>query len=401
MSGEIQFGNGEVVSCHGDGARLEAYLPTLNVQNHAANLLPLPNGDLLCVWFSGTQEGMADISIYSSRLAAGSDIWSAPRRLSDDPHRSEQNPVLFLTPEGALWLFWTSQKAGNQDSAVVMRRVSMDNGENWEAIEVFIDTPGTFVRQPIVVLDNGDWLLPVFYCVPIPGKKWVGDKDFSAVRISPDQGRTWTEIAVPGSVGCVHMNIEKLDDGSLVAVFRSRWADHVYLTRSRDNGRSWDVPVPSGLPNNNSSIQLTRLANGHLAIVFNNMSAKESTERRTSLYDEIEDEIENGGTDRQPANSPTACGESNDGCRTAFWGAPRAPLSIAISEDGGRTWPHMRDLEVGDGFCLTNNSREARNREYSYPSIKQTPDGAIHIAYTYFRQRIKYVRIREEWISGR
>jgi predicted neuraminidase len=187
------------------------------------------------------------------------------------------------------------------------------------------------------------------------------------------------------------MNIEKLDDGSLVAVFRSRWADHVYLTRSRDNGRSWDVPIPSGLPNNNSSIQLTRLMNGHLAIVFNNVRAKESTERRLSLYDEIEDE--GGGDDSEASLSePSAEG------RSAFWGTPRAPLSIAISEDGGRTWPYIRDLEVGDGFCLTNNSSDARNREYSYPSIKQTPDGAIHIAYTYFRQRIKYVRIGEDWI---
>ena len=394
MSDEIEFGNGEVISAVGDASRLEAFLPTDNVQNHAANLLPLSNGDLLCVWFSGTQEGMADISVYSSRLAAGSNTWSAPRKLSDDPGRSEQNPVLFPTPDGELWLFWTSQKAGNQDSAVVMRRISTDNGENWGPIEVFIDTPGTFVRQPIVVLDNGDWLLPVFYCVPVPGRKWVGDKDYSAVKISSDKGKTWTEVVVPGSIGCVHMNIEKLDDGSLVAVFRSRWADHVYLTRSRDHGRSWDVPIPSGLPNNNSSIQLTRLMNGHLAIVFNNIRAKESTERRASLYDEIEDE----GTPEPAENQPTSVNEANDGGRTAFWGTPRAPLSIAISEDGGRTWPHIRDLEVGDGFCLTNNSSEARNREYSYPSIKQTPDGAIHIAYTYFRQRIKYVRSREDWV---
>ena len=299
--------------------------------------------------------------------------------------------MLFLAPNGALWLFWTSQKAGNQDSAVVMRRISNDNGATWGPIEVFIDTPGTFVRQPIIVLDNGDWLLPVFYCVPVPGKKWVGDKDYSAAKISSDQGKTWTEVVVPGSTGCVHMNIEKLDDGSLVAVFRSRWADHVCLTRSRDNGRSWDVPIPSGLPNNNSSVQITRLTNGHLAIVFNNVRAKESTERRLSLYDEIEDE---GGRDDSEASISEPSAEG----RTAFWGTPRAPLSIAISEDGGRTWPHIRDLEVGDGFCLTNNSSDARNREYSYPSIKQTPDGAIHIAYTYYRQRIKYVRIREDWV---
>jgi predicted neuraminidase len=89
---------------------------------------------------------------------------------------------------------------------------------------------------------------------------------------------------------------------------------------------------------------------------------------------------------------------SDEGGRTAFWGVPRAPMSVAISEDGGRTWPHRRDLEVGDGYCMTNNSREKVNREYSYPSIKQGPDGALHIAFTYFRQAIKYVRIDEAWV---
>lgn len=72
MSDEIDFGNGEVRPAVGDASRLDAFLPTENVQNHAANLLPLPNGDLLCVWFSGTQEGMSDISVYSARLLAGS-----------------------------------------------------------------------------------------------------------------------------------------------------------------------------------------------------------------------------------------------------------------------------------------------------------------------------------------
>ena len=56
-----------------DPARLEAYLPSPCVQNHAANIMPLPNGDLGCVWFGGTQEGIADISIWFSRLPAGGD----------------------------------------------------------------------------------------------------------------------------------------------------------------------------------------------------------------------------------------------------------------------------------------------------------------------------------------
>jgi predicted neuraminidase len=57
--------------------RFDAFLPSPCVQNHAANLAFLADGTLTCVWFGGTMEGMGDISIYMSRLATGSDTWSA------------------------------------------------------------------------------------------------------------------------------------------------------------------------------------------------------------------------------------------------------------------------------------------------------------------------------------
>ncbi|PKU25759.1 sialidase family protein [Telmatospirillum siberiense] len=371
-----------------DAARSEAYLPSPCVQNHAANLTVLPNGDLACVWFGGTQEGIADISVYFSRLRRGGDKWSPAVRLSDDQTRSEQNPVLFPAPDGRLWLLYTAQISGRQDTALVRYRVSSDNGETWGPVSSLFDEPGIFIRQPIVVLDNGDWLLPIFHCRTQPGEKWVGDDDNSAVRVSSDRGASWTEYEVPNSVGCVHMNIVKRDDGGLVALFRSRWADNIYFSRSIDGGRSWENPKPLSISNNNSSIQVTALANGHLALVCNPVSSAAATERRTSLYDEIED---NAALETATASIQRA--------RTAFWGTPRAPLSLAISLDGGRSWPMLRDLETGDGYCMTNNSQEKANRELSYPSVKQTPDGRIHVAFTYHRQAIKYICLDESWVT--
>ncbi|MBP2625693.1 MAG: hypothetical protein H6Q68_404 [Firmicutes bacterium] len=386
---------GKLYQAPNDSERIEALLPNDCVQSHASNIMPLENGDFLCVWFAGSQEGIADISIYMSRLNQGESEWSVPVKLSEDSTRSEQNPILFPTPDGKLWLIYTAQKSGNQDTAIVRYRISEDNGYTWGPIETLFDTPGTFVRQPIVVLDNGEWLIPIFYCHVAPGKKWVGDDDTSAVKISADNGKTWTEYPVPNSVGCVHMNVEKLHDGSLLALYRSRWADNVYLSRSKDNGRTWTEPVATELPNNNSSIQFAVLNNGHLAIVFNNISAASAKERRLSLYDEIEDE-----EDSENAVEPAIAEEIDPNKKTAFWGTPRAPMTIAISEDNGQTWPYKRDIEVGDGYCMTNNSKEKLNREYSYPSIKQTSDGKIHVTFTYFRQTIKYVRVTEEWVKG-
>jgi predicted neuraminidase len=398
--------DGRLRSDPGDAARQDAYLPAPTVQSHAANLQTLPGGDLGCVWFGGTQEGVGDISIYFSRLRPGSDRWSEPMQLSDDPSRSEQNPILFTTPDGQLWLLYTAQLAGNQDTAEVRRRISTDDGRSWGPVETLFpatERGGVFVRQPVVVTRTGRWLLGTFHCLRMPGQKWVGDLDTSAVMISDDQGGNWREVPVPDSTGCVHMNIVELPDTSLYAVFRSRWADHIYQSRSDDDGDTWTPPTATALPNNNSSIQQQRLADGRLALIYNHSSRLDATERRTSLYDEIDDE----GLIESPAptgDEVTVPGKENDPAaakrRTAFWGAPRAPMSLAFSGDGGRSWQPAGNLDEGDGYCLTNNSRDGLNREFSYPAIHQSPDGTLELAYTCFRQTIKHVRVPATWSEG-
>nr|WP_229791040.1 exo-alpha-sialidase [Zhihengliuella salsuginis] len=388
---------------HRSGDLSYAYLPAPTVQAHAANLAVLPGGDLGCVWFGGTQEGVPDISIWFSRLARSADgawggSWSEPVQLSDDPARSEQNPILF-NHGGQLWLLYTAQKAGNQDSSEVRRRISHDGGATWGPVETLFPTTeegGVFVRQVPVVVD-GRIMVPVFRCLTVPGEKWVGDADDSAVMVSDDDGATWRRQLVPESVGCVHMNIHALPDGSLLALYRSRWADWIYESRSADRGETWSAPVATDLPNNNSSIQFAPLDDGRLALIYNHVQADANTERRASLYDEIDDE---GLADEQEAVPEPSPAAADDGRRRAFWGTPRAPMTVALSNDGGRSWPVRRNLDEGDGYCLSNNSREGLNREFSYPSILQTEDGAVHAAYTYFRQAIKYVRFDPEWVAG-
>ena len=88
---------------------VESLIPNPYNSCHAADLLQLPDGDMLCCWFAGSDEGNADISIAVSRLKAGESQWSVPVIVSDDKERSEQNPSLFLTPEGEVWLIYTVQ----------------------------------------------------------------------------------------------------------------------------------------------------------------------------------------------------------------------------------------------------------------------------------------------------
>lgn len=366
-----------------DTFKVAELLPESGIQSHASNLLVLANGDVLCTWFSGTEEGKDDISIFVSRLVSGREQWTTPEKVSNNPGRSDQNPMFFQTPSGPIWLLFTSQDGGNQDTAIVKRRISEDNGQTWGPEEQLFEQTGLFIRQEIQINDDGEWVLPIFHCViKNDGKPWDGSYDYSAVLVTADEGQTWQEFKVPDSLGCVHMNIQKLGAGSYVAFYRSRWADYIYRSESPD-AKHWSVPVKTELPNNNSSIQFTVLTNGDIAMAFNQSSRDDATVRRTSLYsDGIEEK------DAEPDDQPHA-----------FWGAPRAPMTVAISEDGGKTWAAKRNVAEGDGFALTNDSKNKKNREFSYPSIKQAHDGDILLTFTYFRQQIALVKFSENWVK--
>jgi predicted neuraminidase len=172
------------------------------------------------------------------------------------------------------------------------------------------------------------------------------------------------------------MNPVKDGSGPMVAFYRNRFATSVLRSLSHDGGLTWSKPEPTPLPSNNSSIQAIRRRDGRIAMVLNPVNAAMSSERRASLYDEIEGD------------------EGPSGAGGAIWGVPRAPLSLVLSADDGASFPERRDLETGSGYCLTNNSSNGLNREYSYPSILEGPDGSVHIAYTYHRRAIKHVCLR-------
>ncbi|KAJ9646754.1 hypothetical protein H2204_000446 [Knufia peltigerae] len=303
--------------------------------------------------------------------------------MSHDSTRSEQNPIVFETPTKQIWLLYTSQPAGNQDFAIVKKSVSDDGGKTWSDACTLFGEPGTFVRQPVVVLENGNWVIPTFKCRTEPGMRWVGNDDISCIRVSTNQGKTWDETQVPNSFGCVHMQIQQLKNKTYMALFRSRWADNIYVSQSVD-GLAWSEPEPTSLPNPNSGICFAVLSSGRIVVVYNHSSRLNAEGRREGLYDDIGE----AGDKRKNQGSKHAG-------KDAFWGAPRAPLCLGWSDDGAKTWSH-RVLEDGDGYCMTNNSEQRLNRELSYPSIVLDKTGSMHISYTFWRQRIKYLRVSSD-----
>ncbi len=141
-----------------------AYLDRLYPSAHAANLLLLNNGDVLCFWFSGTAEGESNVGILMARLSRGEGTWSQPKLIDRQAGESFQNPVGFQDNTGRIWLFHTAQAAGQgQAHARVMELVSFDGGGSWSEPKVVFTGPGSFTRQPMVVTDDGSWLLPIFF----------------------------------------------------------------------------------------------------------------------------------------------------------------------------------------------------------------------------------------------
>ena len=338
----------------------EAYLTPIDPSSHAANLLQLKNGDVLCFWFSGTWEGKSGVAIAVSRLAKGSHQWSVPVHVDSKEGKSFQNPVGFQAPDGTVWLFNTEQGAdeGQSNSHVLVTK-SHDNGVTWTRPEVLFDKAGAFVRQPVVIMSNGNWLLPMYY-TPSRGITTGAESNYSAMKISADQGKTWKECLVPSSAGLVQPSV-LLIKGHYVAFFRSRFADFIYRSASLD-GCTWTAPVKTSLPNNNSSIQAVLLRDGKIAMAFNNVG------------------------------SVTMKGKPKAG--------PRRPLSVALSSDEGITWHAIRDLELGRvGTPIPDPLPKVPGREeYSYPAILQQYDGSILVAFTYRRETIKIMSFPERWI---
>lgn len=362
-----------------------AILPADTIQNHAAFLTRMPDGALVCAWFGGTLEGKSDISIYASVLDEGSDRWGPVSRLTDDPDRSEQNPVLFTAPDGTIWLLNTAQPAGNQDEARVFMRPITREGSRLVASEKR-DTGlpnGTFIRARPFVRDDGAWVLPLFRCNPRDGIRWTGAFDTAAIAVSTDEGRSWSVTDVPDSPGCVHMTPVKTKDG-MAAFYRRRQSDEVHRSESRDEGLSWSAPAPTDVPNNNSSIGVAALTEGVIGMVCNPVSAATSESRRASLYDELEEQ------DDRP--------EAEDGCKP-IWGVERAPLSLCLSADGGKTFPTRYVVESSAGTCLSNNSVDGHNKELSYPVLLLRADGGLDIAYTLYRRAIRHVRLNAETVA--
>lgn len=313
---------------------------------HPACFTELSNGDLFLVYYGGKGEYANDTAVYGSRKAKGARHWSAPRVIARDPFRSVGNGVIWQAPDNAVWLFYVIRFGDTWSNSRIAAKISRDNGETWSDSSLLAMEEGMMVRGRPIVLSTGDYLLPVYHETGADREIVGPDSTSLFLRYDPRSGK-WSETSrIRSRIGNIQPQVVETAPGHLIAYCRRGGGygpvEDGWLVRSesRDGGKTWSEGKDSKFPNPNSAVDFIKLRNGHLLLVYN-----DSMSRRT-------------------------------------------PLTVAISTDGDRTYPHRRNIAEGSG-------------DFAYPTAIQTADGRIHVLYTTDRRGvIRHAEFDEADIIG-
>lgn len=314
----------------------EKYFP----ECHASTLVLLDKDDeVLAAWFGGTHEKHLDVAIWVARREGGK--WSEPVKAADMQDIPHWNPVLFRDDNGKVYLFYKVGKIIPE--WYTMLTTSDDNGITWtepeELVKGDIGGRGPVKNKPIK-LTNGSWLGPASIEL---GGRWNAFVDISA-----DNGKTWTKSnLVPidheklQGKGIIQPTLWESSPGKVHMLLRST-EGHIYRSDSEDGGWTWSKAYPTELPNNNSGIDLVKMENGNLVLVYNPVKGN--------------------------------------------WAA-RTPIVCSISRDNGLTWE--------DTFVLDHNEApiDDNDGEFSYPAIV-SKGNYVYITYTWKRKTIAFWKLQ-------
>ena len=296
---------------------------------HASTIVEVRPGELMAAWFGGAAEGRPDVAIWGARRQGGH--WLPPVELVREPNVATYNPVLFRSGDGLLWLYY---KFGPSPQTWTAGRLfSHDDGSTWSAPEHLPAGLYGPIRAKPLVLFGG---------LIVSGTSVESYHSWAAwIERSTDHGKTWTRhgpIAAPPPTvkssdpnhGIIQPVVVPIKGKHLRLFARSTASiGRICVADSYDAGLTWTAARPIDLPNPNAGIDVVRLKDGRFVMIYNH-------------------------TDKG-----------------------RTPLNLAVSPDGEH-WNPFQALETEPG-------------EYSYPAMIQGADGSLHIAYTWRRQRIKYV----------
>lgn len=316
---------------------------------HPASIAALANGDLYLVYYGGAGEYALNTGVFGARLVKGETRWQTPKLIANDPFRSVGNGVVWQSPDGLVWLFYVVRYGSTWSTSRIQGKVSRDNGGSWSDSFVVSDKEGMMVRNKPIVLDTGEYLLPV-YLETGQNTEVVGpDSTSRFLRFDPKgKSSEWVEAGVIRSKkGNIQPGVVQLSREHLIAYCRRGGGygpvndGYVIRSESHDGGRTWTEGTDSPFRNPNSAVEFMKLQSGHLLLVFNDSMSQ------------------------------------------------RTPLTAALSMDGDKSWPHRRNIG------------EQPKQSYAYPFAAQAADGRIHLVYTSDNRTVIYHAVfDEEWVKG-
>lgn len=302
---------------------------------HPASIEELANDDLFIAYYGGEGEYKGDTAVFGSRQAKGQSTWTLPKKIADTPDRADGNAVIWQEPGGVTWLFYVVRYGETWSDSVIKYKYSRDNALTWTDSEMLSLQKGYMVRSQPIPLPNGDFLLPIYHEVG-DDKESVGPDSASLFAQFHKSTKEWSFTNEAHSrIGNVQPSVVQLDDNHLMAFCRrgggyGPMADgFIVKTESHDGGKTWSPGVDTEFPNPNAAVDLIRLKNGHLVLIYNN---------------------------------------NNQGARN--------PLTMRVSTDLGKTWSAGRNI-------FDNPKDEA-----AYPYIIQAEDGRIHGVFTSQRRSV-------------
>ena len=238
---------------------------------HAASIVELADGTLLCVYFGGSREGATDVEVRLSRKEPGKD-WEAPISIADSPG-SIENPVIFEEHSGRVFVFYKLTKV--EDYRMGRMKISTDGGKTWGPEQKLGEKIMGPEKNKPVQLDDGTILTP-----NADRNGWV-DGGSLFVERSTNGGATWENIRGADNAGitrAIQPTMFVHPDGRLQMI--ARGMSKLPMAFSDDHGKTWSPLENSVLPANWSGIDGVTLRDGRLFLVYNHVQSDAKGHRR-------------------------------------------------------------------------------------------------------------------------
>lgn len=344
------------------GVVAEADSTTYAFFAYPGSLVKLPTGKLIAT-FTGIRpdERAEGVGCYSSDEGR---TWSKPQTFFGGSELSESSldinelyadPCVVVVDEQRVLLFCVSRPYGqgaelDLSRTRFWRRVSEDGGESFGPVEELPKHKKYLVGtvHPGLKLAGGRLVMGYSWDIPAEMGRSGSNEGYMDLRsgalISENDGQSWhagEDIVVTAAKGepylsystdgIVEPSLVELEDGSLFLLGRTG-TNNLWQSRSYNGGDTWEEATASPLVSHNCPAALLRLADGTIAVAYN---------------------------DHPLERSHMSLRFSSDNCHT--WSRPVRFAPIEHVESPEASYPQLCELDDGDILVIFGQNDKGHN----------------------------------------